>query len=148
MSWEVRQGHVLDLLRAMPAESIHMVCTSPPYWGLRSYKTEPQVWGGEEEHEHEWSNNLPAPTKNARQGSTETIKNASLVFVGTKGSGQSCPCGSWKGELGLEPEPDCGKRHLVRLKRNLTPAQRAYVAQRLLGEELLDVEKHGTNDKA
>jgi len=44
MSWEVRQGHVLTLLQTMPAESVHCVVTSPPYWGLRNYKTEPQVW--------------------------------------------------------------------------------------------------------
>ena len=45
MTWEVRQGHVLTLLKAMPESSVQCVVTSPPYWGLRSYKTEPQVWG-------------------------------------------------------------------------------------------------------
>lgn len=28
---------VLDGLRGLPDESVHAVCTSPPYWGLRSY---------------------------------------------------------------------------------------------------------------
>ena len=42
----LHRGHVLDVLRAMPAESVHAVCTSPPYWGLRDYGLEPQVWGG------------------------------------------------------------------------------------------------------
>lgn len=26
-----------ESLRALPEASIHTVCTSPPYWGLRSY---------------------------------------------------------------------------------------------------------------
>jgi DNA modification methylase len=31
----------------MPADSVHCVVTSPPYWGLRDYGTPPQVWGGD-----------------------------------------------------------------------------------------------------
>ncbi len=31
------QGHVLDVLRQMPAQSVQCIVTSPPYWGLRSY---------------------------------------------------------------------------------------------------------------
>lgn len=37
-------GHVLDRLRDLPDESVHMVWTSVPYWRLRDYGTEPQVW--------------------------------------------------------------------------------------------------------
>lgn len=43
-TWRIDQGHVLDLLRAMPSESVQTCVTSPPYFGLRSYSTEPQVW--------------------------------------------------------------------------------------------------------
>ena len=50
----VYQGHTLDVLRSMPDESVHMVATSPPFWGLRDYKTEPQTWGGDPACEHEW----------------------------------------------------------------------------------------------
>lgn len=44
MTVDIRIGHVLDRLAEMPDESVHCVWTSVPYWGLRSYKTEPQVW--------------------------------------------------------------------------------------------------------
>lgn len=30
-------GDVIDVLRRLPADSVHCVVTSPPYWGLRSY---------------------------------------------------------------------------------------------------------------
>ena len=39
----IMAGHVLERLKELPDGSVHMCCTSPPYWGLRSYKTEPQV---------------------------------------------------------------------------------------------------------
>ena len=32
-------GDVCDVLRRMPAKWVQMICTSPPYWGLRSYDT-------------------------------------------------------------------------------------------------------------
>lgn len=38
-------GHALDVLREMPDESVHCVVTSPPYWGLRDYGTDPVTFG-------------------------------------------------------------------------------------------------------
>lgn len=52
---KILQGHVLEVLRAMPDESVDMAITSPPYWGLRSYDGEHQVWGGNEDCQHEWN---------------------------------------------------------------------------------------------
>ena len=45
-------GHVLDVLKQIPDESIDCIVTSPPYWGLRDYgeetKTEwPDGWYGQ-----------------------------------------------------------------------------------------------------
>lgn len=37
MSVEIRIGDCRRLLKAMPDESVDLVCTSPPYYGLRSY---------------------------------------------------------------------------------------------------------------
>ena len=31
VTWEVKQGHVLDVLRSMEADSVNCVVTSPPY---------------------------------------------------------------------------------------------------------------------
>ncbi len=38
------QGHVMDRLRDLPDESVHCICTSPPYYGLRDYGLEPVIW--------------------------------------------------------------------------------------------------------
>ncbi len=38
-------GHVLDMLTTrVPAGTVHTCVTSPPYWGLRDYGTEPVAW--------------------------------------------------------------------------------------------------------
>lgn len=36
----IHTGNCLDILRSMPADSVHCVVTSPPYFGLRSYLPE------------------------------------------------------------------------------------------------------------
>ena len=46
-------GDCLQVLSAMPSESVHCCITSPPYWGLRSYQGDPGMIGLEptlEEH--------------------------------------------------------------------------------------------------
>lgn len=43
MSYEIREGDVLNCLREMPDESIQCCVTSPPYWGLRDYGVEGQI---------------------------------------------------------------------------------------------------------
>ena len=59
-------GDVREQLKTLPAESVHMVCTSPPYWGLRDYGT--AEWeGGDTECDHN-----PPPT---RYSATSTLKN-------------------------------------------------------------------------
>lgn len=45
------QGDALKVLRALPSESVHMIVTSPPYWGLRDYQT--GTWeGGDAQCDH------------------------------------------------------------------------------------------------
>jgi DNA modification methylase len=43
MSWQIRQGDWIEVLRTMPDESVHCVVTSPPYWGLRDYGVSGQL---------------------------------------------------------------------------------------------------------
>lgn len=88
----ILQGDALSVLKTMPDESVQCCVTSPPYYGLRNYQTEPQIWGGEAGCVHEWG----APT------------NAT--------SGNFCSeCGAWKGELGLEPTVQLYIAHLIQI---------------------------------
>jgi DNA modification methylase len=79
--------------RQLPAGSVHTICTSPPYWGLRNYGNDPSVWGGDESCDHEWGE-------------------------GTDESGKTCAkCDAWLGQLGLEPKPEMFVDHLVEIFR-------------------------------
>ena len=39
----IYQGDALEILRGLPAESVHCCVTSPPYWGLRDYEVNGQL---------------------------------------------------------------------------------------------------------
>ena len=87
----------------LPDESVHCVVTSPPYWGLRDYKLEPQVWGGSSGCAHTWDRELLE---------TETLPGRA-VTASCKG------CGAWLGTLGLEPTVEMYIAHLVEVFREV-----------------------------
>ncbi len=39
-TWTLKQGDAFDLLPAQPRDSIDLILTSPPYWGLRDYESD------------------------------------------------------------------------------------------------------------
>lgn len=41
---KVYTGNALEVLKTLPECSVNMCITSPPYWGLRDYKTNPAIW--------------------------------------------------------------------------------------------------------
>jgi DNA modification methylase len=45
MTVRVLPGDCRTVLAALPAKSVHVAVTSPPYWQLRAYGTPPQTWG-------------------------------------------------------------------------------------------------------
>ena len=48
-------GECKETMRGFADESIDLVVTSPPYWGLRDYGGDSQIWGGDPECELEWA---------------------------------------------------------------------------------------------
>lgn len=119
-SWWIEHCSVLDGLRSLPDGSVHCVVTSPPYWGLRSYGTEPQVWGGDPAHEHHFCQETPH--KRTTGVATESVKqnsNAGAVAVERGPAGLLCSCGAWRGELGAEPTIELYVAHMVEVFREL-----------------------------
>lgn len=101
-------GDVRARLRSLPAKSVHMVATSPPYYGLRSYGTEPQVWGGACcEHEHEWGEAERAPWANDVPGPNTGGKNVARNT--TEAAGQTCThVHRWEAEIPGDPRGGTG----------------------------------------
>lgn len=139
-------GDAREQLALLEPESVQACITSPPYYGLRDYGTPPLVWGGDAEHEHEWGDvhRLQRSGVNHDGGAGYREREDRRYIVRSN----LCHCGAWLGSLGLEPSPDCGRRGMVRLRRDLTPAQREYVVQRLLGAAPRDAVNGGTDDTA
>jgi DNA modification methylase len=115
----------MDGLRQIADESVHCVVTSPPYYGLRSYGTEPQVWGGDPNCQHAWGSEAVAKQGNYNAGFNERWGNSpgdkkQESEVGTTYSqGAFCHCGAWRGDLGLEPTPELFIQHLVGVFREI-----------------------------
>ena len=98
----------MDVMRTLQAGSVHCVVTSPPYWGLRQYSTEPQVWGGDPNCHHEFGEtttrarvgweSTPAGQKQFKSADSSAYHTSSSVCV---------KCSAWRGELGGESLHDC-----------------------------------------
>jgi DNA modification methylase len=115
---ELHQGHVLNVLRSLPDESVQMCVTSPPYWGLRDYGTDPQIWGGDKiafpDCVHEWGGDFEAA--GFRSSDKISPKASNKILRSDLPNSQFCTiCGAWKGSLGLEPTPDLYVEHLVEI---------------------------------
>lgn len=113
-------GNTLDVLKTLPSESLHCVVSSPPYFGLRSYGTQPQVWGGDPSCQHDWDE----PRVRARHDKTWASNSPEESRPGEKtvAVSQGCfcsKCGGWLGELGKEPTPELYVEHLVDVFREV-----------------------------
>jgi site-specific DNA-methyltransferase (adenine-specific) len=110
---------VLEGLRLLPDQSVDMVMTSPPYWGLRAYGTKLRVWGGDGHCGHEWQESksgLVHENRNNLRGSQEVAAGATgtsyIRKYDDKIANTCVKCGAWRGELGLEPTFELYVQHL------------------------------------
>jgi len=115
--------------------SVQAVITSPPYWGLRKYSGEQDlIWGGKSDCGHHWVDQIKKGITGGKDNpyaETLKIKGVENYRETPDSVSASCfLCGAWKGQLGLEPIPDCG-RHYLKLKDDLTLKQKEYVLNEL-----------------
>lgn len=110
------QGHALDILKDLLPGSVDCVPTSPPFWGLRTYKTEPQIWDGDNHCEHEWVTEQfkQHSGRGDCQSSKKYSEQAPVPDMELK-RGFCLKCGAWKGELGLEPTIELYISHLLQI---------------------------------
>jgi DNA modification methylase len=113
-------GDCRVMLAKLPADSVHCVVTSPPYWGLRDYGIPPTVWGGDAKCKHAWGGQTPIVVG---RGDTdrETPGGRGGSFQGGprhSTSGAFCRrCNAWRGAHGLEPTIDLYVRNAVEVFR-------------------------------
>jgi len=112
----VYRGHALHL-KELPPESVDMCMTSPPYWGLRSYHTEPQIWDSKDGCWHEWGKEL-VKLQAHHAGETNPGKEGYSKDADAWSDKQGqfcCLCHAWRGELGLEPTIELYIKHLIQI---------------------------------
>jgi DNA modification methylase len=109
-------GDCFKVLPTLEAESVDLCVTSPPYWGLRDYGSDPSIWGGVFECQHEWGENIvkkqSGGTDKADVGNCQDDR---IYFENT--SNFCIKCGAWRGAFGLEPHPKMFIDHLVEFGR-------------------------------
>jgi DNA modification methylase len=71
----LHHGDALETLRGLPDASVHMVATSPPFYGLRDYQVEGQI--GLEETPDEWVARLVAVFRECRR----VLRDDGVMFV-------------------------------------------------------------------
>lgn len=128
---EVHIGDCRKLIHKLEDKSINAVVTSPPYWGLRDYKTEAIVFDGAPDCEHEWTGEqykIMQPHKDNSGGFTNNRINTRGTQAYANGSsinasqGSFCSiCGAWRGQLGLEPTPELYLKHLLDFFNDVKP---------------------------
>lgn len=122
---KIYNAHVLDGLRSLPDRAVQVIATSPPYWGLRSYATDGQIWQGDKplcaDGAHEWRDESFVRRSNDNKGKRGNEKQ--YTSVGTFGrdhptaSMYCAKCNAWRGELGSEPTPELYVEHMVQIFR-------------------------------
>jgi len=132
----IMQGDVREQLATLADESVQCVVTSPPYWGLRDYKLESQIWPcddaqGDSGCEHEWGEEKLRPIQSISDKTglhndgrstpisdkyRDTLDNMTLPAS----HGQSClKCNAWRGSLGMEPTLELYIQHVVAIFREV-----------------------------
>jgi len=115
---EIYQGHVLNILKTFPDESVNCVITSPPYWGLRDYGLEPIIWDADPNCEHEWGDSKYF--KADHHWDSFDNRNSGTKRIKTRGEnklnyGFCLKCSAWRGSLGLEPTFELYLKHLLEI---------------------------------
>jgi DNA modification methylase len=124
-------------LRLLEPESVQVVCTSPPYWGLRDYGGEVSVWGGDPDCEHEWGQEEGYLGHRGNRGQVPQTKWKSNETYPQQADAKASPqswcglCGAWLGQFGLEPTPALYVEHMVEvfeeIRRVLRPDGTAWL---------------------
>ena len=108
----VLTGDCREVLGTLPDASVHMCCTSPPYYGLRDYGT--ATWEGGEagcDHKHQLGGE---GEKSAKQNTS-----AGMQSVAYRSNCRKCGAARIDSQIGLEETPDAYVAKLVAVFREV-----------------------------
>jgi DNA modification methylase len=98
MTIKILNGDVMDHLKELPDNSIHCVCTSPPYWGLRDYGVDGQI--GLEKTPEEYTQKMVGVFREVRRvmrdDGTLWLNLGDSYIGGGRGGKEQCGKGSFE----------------------------------------------------
>ncbi len=118
MTTRIVTGDCRVALASLPAESVHFCVTSPPYYGLRDYGSEPQVWGGAPGCEHAWAPEQKSAQR-SRNGEGSTLNCPTPIMLHPSQGAFCRHCSAERCSLGLEPTPALYIEHMVAVFREV-----------------------------
>ena len=104
----IYQGDALAVLRELPAESVHCIATSPPFYALRDYGTGRWEGGDDEECDHIAPQGGPSVKQESNVGTRQIQFRATCRKCGATRIDQ---------QIGLEPTPEEWAQKLVEVFR-------------------------------
>jgi DNA modification methylase len=117
---KIYHGHVLDVLRQFPDDSVDLLVTSPPYYNLRKYGDDElaPIWDNNPDCEHDWRTYIKRGVNGGMKSAKNKTKGSenfqsfddSTVLVCKK-------CDAMKCELGQELSSTDFINHLVEIFR-------------------------------
>jgi len=120
-------GDVLSVLREIESDSVDIVITSPPYYGLRDYGGVKTIFGGDPACDHNFTRKS-YKTQSGGGTKKQTSNAGSYFFMETAYCEK---CGAWEGQLGQEPTYQEFINHLIEVfdevKRVLKPTGTLWV---------------------
>ena len=117
----ILEGCALKRSQGLEDKIVNCCVTSPPYFGLRDYKTPPSVWGGDSACEHVWTAVIKHRSGGGPQVPQSKWAACGDAVVGAQRDSVSnfCECGAWLGCFGLEPTPELYIEHAVAIFREI-----------------------------
>lgn len=106
---QIHHGNVFEVLPHLPAKSVNCCVTSPPYWGLRDYKT--GLWSGGDpscNHEKDCQRRYDDRKASTLDGGVADIAAAERALNSFRDWCGKCGARRVDDQLGAEPSPDCG----------------------------------------
>jgi DNA modification methylase len=111
------------MLRTLEDASVQCIVTSPPYYSLRRYPVPDQIFGGDENCPHVWSDERyydasgPSVASSDAFSESGTTNAERLKASRWRSSGTCQTCGAWRGQLGLEPSVGLYVEHIAEIFR-------------------------------
>lgn len=118
------QGNVFEKIKELPDKYIDCIWTSPPYYALRFYQTQPIIIGGQSDCVHEWNNQNNVADNLRYRGKNSSVGNNKKedIYSNKNINYSLCQkCGAYYGHFGLESHPNLYIKHLVQLFIDLYP---------------------------